>query len=309
MSFENTKKLKVPKAITGMSNDENSFRGSIVFWKKELKKHNTSIAEYERKAFTIDGVELGKREKLGREYAILTATFAFDSDLETDEYSDVNKMLRNLGDFIRNLEEDTIMYEAVRKLIVYLDMQIGCKLSFYSTFNEMLLSGELEYNYHDLKKLNLYNFKSLITFFYNKIYDKVHSNDNYIVSNNGKDKLEVSDWLNKKRISKIMKALEETKEIDIRKYYNFRDILDEIFEILRDEEISEKRILFIRKVLAYIEYSLGIEIVDSETIKLETIKAEIKSLRERTIFNEDIDMPYLKERFHYEDDLGKRKRG
>lgn len=274
------------------------FRKNIHFFQDELNNCKESIEEHERKAFSIDGVEPRIIEKIKSEYIRLTATLAFDCDLDTKEYSSVNMVLKELGDLFCKIDNNPLLIDAIKKLIVYIDLQIGCKLSFYSTFQEMLLSGELTYDYYELEKQGLYNCKSLLTTFYMKSYEKINGNKNYSIDETNKN-LKISDWLNQKRIDELLNSIEKIKKTDLKNYYNYRTILYQIFERINEID-SMQDILFVRKIIALLEYCLNIESKDTEIVQEMINSNEMNLYYESVIFEEDIDLDYLKDRLHYQ---------
>lgn len=277
-----------------------AFRNNIEFLKKQLSGSQLTTEEKEKKSFSENGRELGEKEKIMSEYIRLTATLAFDCDLEFEEYKDVNKMVNQLGELIEQLEEDEILYDSIKKMIVYLDLQIQSKVSFYSTFIEMLLSDELKYDYNQLKKMNLYDFKVLLTMFYKNSYKKFNGNKKelfineiYNINNNYKN------IFNNIRLNRLIKSLERTKKIDLQKYSNYKNVLFEVISKISELDIEED-IIFVRKIIAYLEYNLNIEVDDKEIIVEMFRNNELNPDFKNIVFGDDLDLEYFKEKFHYE---------
>jgi len=279
-----------------------AFENNINFLAKDIHKFCNSPQDFidkEKRALSVDGVELGEIEKIKTEFIRITATLAFDCDLEYQEYSDVKKIVKKLGLQIEKLDNDIVLFDAIKKLIVYLDLQIGSKVSFYRTFAEMLSNKELEYNYHQLKSANLYDFEKLLIRFYKKSYEKFYGkkyelliNNTYNIENDHKG------VFNKERIIKLEKVIKDIKKIDIDKYSSYSEILSEILYKFDEIECKED-IYFVRKVIAYLELNLGLKIEDKNIIKAMLENGELAPDYKNIVFDEPIDLEYLKEKFNY----------
>jgi len=279
-----------------------AFENNINFLAKDIHKFCNSPQDFidkEKRALSVDGVELGEIEKIKTEFIRITATLAFDCDLEYQEYSDVKKIVKKLGLQIEKLDNDIVLFDAIKKLIVYLDLQIGSKVSFYRTFAEMLSNKELEYNYHQLKSANLYDFEKLLIRFYKKSYEKFYGkkyelliNNTYNIENDHKG------VFNKERIIKLEKVIKDIKKIDIDKYSSYSEILSEILYKFDEIECKED-IYFVRKVISYLELNLGLKIEDKNIIKAMLENGELAPDYKNIVFDEPIDLEYLKEKFNY----------
>jgi len=279
-----------------------AFENNINFLAKDLRdfcKSPQDFIDKEKRALSVDGVELGELEKIKAEYIRITATLAFDCDLEYQEYSDVNKIVKQLGLKIEKLNNDIALFDAIKKMIVYLDLQIGSKVSFYRTFAEMLANKELDYNYHQLKSANLYDFEKLLITFYKKSYEKFYGKKyELLIKNTYNIEKDNKSIFSKERIIKLEKIIKDVKKINIDKHYSYSEILNEILYKF-DEIESKEDICFVRKVISYLELNLGLKIEDKNIIKEMLENGELTPDYKNLVFDEHIDLEYLKEKFNY----------
>ena len=279
-----------------------AFENNIIFLAEDLHNYCKSpqdLIDKEKRALSVDGVELTELEKIKAEYIRITATLAFDCDLEYQEYSDVNKIVKQLGLQIEKLDNDIVLFDAIKKLIVYLDLQIGSKVSFYGTFVEMLKNKELDYNYHQLKSANLYDIDKLLIRFYEKSYEDFYGKEHeLLIKDIYNIEKENKVIFSKERIIILEKIIKDIKKVDIDKHYIYSGILNEILSKFNEIE-SKEDICFVRKVIAYLELNLGLKIEDKNILKEMVENGELTPDYKKLVFDEHIDLEYLKEKFNY----------
>ena len=283
------------------------FRRNIIFYRKEIDESRHEPSEKERRAFSENGIELGIMEKIKSEFIRLSATFAFDCDLEFEEYSDVNKMIKKLRSKIYDIDiDDEISIDAIKKMIVYLDLQIGSKVSFYTTFIKMLDNLELEYDYQQLKEINLYDFDKLFRLFYQNSKAKFRKTPETMLRTSEFGKKKEKDFFDKKRIEQIVARIEHIKKRDLKMYYEYSLILNEVLS--KKDELRDEDLFFARKILAYMEYLLSLPIYDEEIVEEMAKKGEFDTDYTKFVIKREMDLDYLKEKFNYTGNLYQRGR-
>ncbi len=266
-----------------------AFKDNVNHYSREIVNSQISINEMEEMSFNGYDGHLNEYEKIIREYITLQSILAFDYDGDYQEYSDTNKLVRKIGEYIdnRSFLDDEIAIESIKEIIVYAQLQVGCKVSFYKTFDEMKKTNLLSFDYSTLKKLNLFNFKSLYQLFYEEQMKKNERNTHNDTFTNEKyiyDNLEL-----------ISKNIKNKKNSNYEEIFAYLDIIEETKRIIESAN-SVDDINFCRKVLVYLEYKLSINVRDKEIIEMMTKIGEIKCLEEEkvTTFDE------LKEIFNYQ---------
>lgn len=266
-----------------------AFKDNVNHYSRELANSQISINEMEEMSFNGYDGHLNEYEKIIREYITLQSILAFDYDGDYQKYSDINKLVRKIGKCIdnRSFLDDEFAIESIKEIIVYAQLQIGCKVSFYKTFNEMKKKNLLSFDYSTLKKLNLFNFKSLYHLFYEEQMKKNEKETNNATFTNEKyiyDNLEL-----------ISKNIKNKKNNSYEEIFAYLDIIEETKRIIEDAN-SVDDINFCRKVLVYLEHKININIRDKEIIEMMTKTGEIICLEEEMVATFD----ELKDTFNYQ---------
>ena len=119
---------------------------------EEIKLNNRNLVEKEQLAFCVNDRFLETREQLILEYGKLSSYLAFDSGYTYARYQRLSSILKNISEKIDdfdNLNELDIL--VLKKMIVYLNLDLGLSVSFYSVFENMVLSEEFHFIKDNLK--------------------------------------------------------------------------------------------------------------------------------------------------------------
>jgi hypothetical protein len=93
----------------------------------------------------------------------LLSMFAHDVDFSNEKYQDFNLILMHISVLINDYEElDEIDKMALKKMIVFLGLNIGAPISYLSVFEDMRRSRELYISYNKLKRLGVIAPKKLM---------------------------------------------------------------------------------------------------------------------------------------------------
>ena len=128
----------------------------------KMARSKKEADEMEREAFTtVDGVLLETLPCIIDEYVLLCAHMASDSGekMDYEKHQHFRILLKNLSYAIDNIDDYDV--DIIKKMIVYIGLELGSKVSFYSTFKKMLVNNELdcfyEINKDDFNFDYLYN--------------------------------------------------------------------------------------------------------------------------------------------------------
>lgn len=262
-----------------------AFKDSIFHYQDEIRRSKKSLDLMEEAAFTgIEG-NLGEYERITQEYLMLSTTLAFHYDCEYEEYRNLNRMIKRIGEYIDNRDfmVDSLIVEAIKEIIVYLQLHCGCKVSFYKTFDYMLKNKKLLIEYNVLKQNGLFDFQNMMSVFYNDLKEKSYTNSYYY---NDFDEA----YFTNDRLVRIFSTIKGNQ-----KYYKFYNLLLEVTEQIKDIQTREE-LIFYRKVLSFLEINLCMKSSDKEIVK-DMIENDEFTYYD---YEENITLGYLKEKFHYD---------
>lgn len=288
------------------------YRNNILFLSEKLK--NKNVSNMERKVFTIDRNILKTKEQLIQEYIKLMAYLAHDSSLEFDDHQNVLKVLNELGcviDNYNNLDNNEI--NLIKKVIVYIDLLVGFKVSFYSTFLEMYNSNELNINYNTLINNNNFNYEYLCNYFnIHKNIRDYYINFRYKVAKICK-KLENKFSIKKEKqyssyddfiksfyveYNKLRITVSMLLSVDYDKSRDFLELLNDLeYEILNQD--IEESIEFAKKVINYIEIEFNLNISYPVTFVRMLNNDELDINYKELSLNKEFNLEYLKNKFNY----------
>ena len=276
--------------------------------------------DLETRAFTQNGEVLGERARLVREYVRLQSYFAHDVDFKYEKYHAFGLMIAHIGNCIDEYYDlEKVDVTVLKKMIVYIGLQIGCSVSYYTIFDEMKRSGELKLSYTKLSKNGFFNAETLyyifkyLTFKYGtdvdsyKLYiDKELNNVENIVYNQNEEELNFYKNVNPyKTVTHELKSkiFEKYVEKDLNKMNDMIELLENLEDkYLSVPELDDSSSLFVMKVISYFECLLNSDytfesvynsMINSneidEFMSYETLKAlnlfDLKYLEKRFIGN------------------------
>ena len=293
-----------------------------------------SSTQMENEAFSISQIEMDELTRLIHEYTRLTAHMAYEVDFDYKKFHDVNWMIKRLGEDLKRYKTFNPCYvEAIKRMIVFLQCEVGCKVSFYTVFDEMIKEGSLSLGYDELRSMAAYSYNRILKYFYKNAYAKtsdrsmfdIHvrevlkelsdkkimisdyiENGEYILDEEYKNdseylKLRSSDFT--ARLSKVFKKTVRITNIEPEKLEQLLRVTECAYDDAVGDvhKLTPELVEFLGKVVTYLELEVGIPVSDRKTfIKMMANKELDINIDESIAFNE-YSYSFLKKKFHYKE--------
>ena len=279
--------------------------------------NNKNVNNMEKRAFTINDDLLSDKEQIISEFVRLTAFMGFDADFETDIYGRIIDLLDKLDTKIDDCDWNNLTeIETFKKIIVYIGLNIGSKVSFYKTFHNMLINDEL-FLKNDMNYTKQFDFFYLYDYYYKRTYfqqkkddnklffnsiEKESKNINNIDSNKNHKEINISDVYDNlnKNINKILIKAKENSINDFDKYRDFSIVLNQLKKIINDKKLTDEEIIFIKKIITYSELEYGVDVSYINTFKDMIENDELNTEYELLTINNEFSIELLKQHFNYE---------
>lgn len=239
------------------------------------------LEELEFRMSLVNGERLNEKASLTREYMTLLSMFAHDVDFSNEKYQDFNLILMHISVLINNYEElDEIDKMALKKMIVFLGLNIGAPISYLSVFEDMRRSRELYISYNKLKRLGVIAPKKLMHTYRvltiklgrypsllkdiiinkNKFTaDEMYLNNNYKLEDMRVDLSNENTKIYYNKLTDLkVKNHRSNKRIQFTKYAHIDRLIDEVLlEYINPDFIYEKEdYLFLQMMITYLEIIL-----------------------------------------------------
>ena len=267
---------------------------------EEIKLNNRNLVEKEQLAFCVNDRFLETREQLILEYGKLSSYLAFDSGYTYARYQRLSSILKNISEKIDdfdNLNELDIL--VLKKMIVYLNLDLGLSVSFYSVFENMVLSEEfhfiknnlkVEYDYDALYKVMCHKEKekkrkvnqildipSVPVYDPYKLYSKTKKQHINSIGLSLQNALKSESQLKKPRVSLerqvrsfstrflyLRRLLDKNKEFDNSEKELYMKLLILLVQKKDYSVVSNEYYMLFRKVKTFLESKVGAGISDIE---------------------------------------------
>lgn len=233
-----------------------------------LENSNQKISKMEYESFCINGKHLMPKEQVITEYSKIKATFAFDTDFEYEKYTKFNALIKKLGALVASYDKLTIeQKEILKKVIVYLDLELGTKVSFCKTFIDMKKNRELLINYEMLNELGKFDLDTLFSFYGRSVKKEKHTNFkenikktlqniNYIETTpENNEKYKIADYAY--QLNCLCENLSKENNISKEKTADFMKIIKSLFTLISGLNLTEEDKEFIEKTIVYLELETG----------------------------------------------------
>lgn len=259
--------------------------------------YKTSKLEYE--SFSVNGKHLMPKEQVITEYSKIKATFAFDTDFEYEKYTKFNTLIKKLGTLVSSYDKLTIeQKEILKKIIVYLDLELDIKVSFYKAFIDMKKNREILINYEILNELGKFDLETLISFYGQSVKKEKTSSfkeniektlkkidSNYLEEfNEPESKMDDYEYQLNCIYNSLLKEKNKDKATDLIK------IIRSLLELISNKDIIIEQKELIEKIIVYLELETGTDVSNLNTFidmisngQLELSYSELKEEKGLTI--------------------------
>ena len=127
-------------------------KANLIKIKDYINAQDKPLELLEQEAFIINGVLISDIDQIVKEYIRLREELKVNSFDHLKTYNWFKTVLNDLNKYGSNLNDDTI--NTLKRVIVYLDAELGIIPSFYTTFDKMIKNNEFNPSFLKLKSKN-----------------------------------------------------------------------------------------------------------------------------------------------------------
>lgn len=247
-----------------------SFITNVNGLSKYLKDVNPFEAE--RMAFTVhEGELLSIKNQLEKELLLLSSFLAFEVDCSYKRYSDLVHSVEFYKEVLDKVEEDQdiLIIETLKRVIVYLQLEVGCKVSFVTTFLDMKKDNTLDIAYSSYEKIGSLTPDVLFMIFYNDLL----------------------------RIRKNENKYEENINVKVEYLNEYEDMFKNDYEFLYKKNYSKQDAFEDYKIYKYSFKDISLKVNKLKNVNFDLYQAIVTLVR-------DIKKKYLSNDYSYFDDKG-----